>query len=294
MIWLLALINAGLVFILLFPPPSRPRSPWDAPEAEGTDWWEAFRRHQAELAASGGLTISPAAFLALRLVSAAVCAVGAGWLLGPVSGICGAIAGWLITQEWIRTRAELRLLQSADHFREVLQSVANSLRAGRSMLQALEQAREDLARVPGRAQGLMAQELFWLLQEVGMGVPVDDAIQNMAGRIPLEEVRLFADAVGICRTRGGNLVQVLQTLIRLNVDRFQVRQEVRVLTAEKRMEGNIISLMPIGLLLLLNLLSPDYMAPLTHTGYGQALIGIGLLMVLVAFIITRAVTRIQV
>lgn len=295
MIWLLALANAAVLFLLASPSPSERQPPWaGAGETAPPSPWERFRGEQARVVANEGLLISPALLVAIRLVIAGVGALLMGWLLGPVSALCGAIAGWLAIQEWIDSRKEGRMLQFADQFREVLQSIANSLRAGRAMQQALAQAHEDLLRIPGREHGLMAQQLSIMLDQLRVNLPLDQVIDGLSTRVSLEEVRLFADAVRICRVRGGNLVQVLQTLIRLNVDRFQVRQEIRVQTAQKRMEGGIISAMPMVMLIVLNLISPEYMAPLTSTAIGQGLIGVGLLAVLIAFLISRRLTRIEV
>ena len=295
MLWLLALVNAGLIFVLLQPAPVATAPDWDGSATDGAaDRWEQLRSGQATAAASVGLTMSPGTLLALRIGMAGAGALAMGLLLGPVSAVCGGIAGWLGVQEWLNARKEARLLQFADQFREVLQSITNSLRAGRAMQQALAQAQEDLLRIPGRHQGLMALELSHMLEELRLNHPLDQVIDGLQNRVPLEEVRLFADAVRICRIRGGNLVQVLQTLVKLNVDRFQVRQEIRVQTAQKRMEGSMMSVMPLVMLLLLTLIAPDYMAPLTRTVIGQALVGLGLLAVLVAFLINRNLTRIEV
>lgn len=295
MLWLLALMNAGLVFVLLQPSPSVRIPDWDGSDVDATpDRWAQLQSGQAALSGSAGLAVSPAAMLALRIGIAAVGAIAMGLLLGPVSAVCGGIAGWLGVQEWANGRREARLLQFADQFREVLQSITNSLRAGRAMQQALIQAYEDLLRIPGRQNGMMALELSHMLEELSLNHPLDQVIDGLQSRVPLEEVRLFADAVRICRIRGGNLVQVLQTLVKLNVDRFQVRQEIRVQTAQKRMEGAIMSAMPLIMLLLLSTISPDYMSPLTSTVVGQALIGLGLLAVLAAFLINRNLTRIEV
>ncbi|HEY3365652.1 MAG TPA: type II secretion system F family protein [Symbiobacteriaceae bacterium] len=294
MIWLLALVNGGLVFLVAMPGEQVRATPWDAPSQAIRDRWEGFRSSQTSLAISSGLNMDPVLFLVLRLGAVAVGAVAAGFLFGPVSFVCGGTGGWLVVQEWLRSRREARLWLFADQFREVLQSVVNSLRAGRAIGQAMEQALEDLLRIPGRERDLMALELTRVVDELTLGSPLDTVLQGLAARIPLEEVRLFTDAVMICRIRGGNLVHVLQTLMGLNVDRFQVRQEVRVLTSEKRAEGSIVALMPVVMLVLLSLIAPDYMHPLTGTVVGQALIGVGLLMVLVAHMIIRKLVRIEV
>lgn len=294
MIWMLALVNAGLVLVLAAPGPDPVRAPWDEPPAAAGSWWQSFRRAQVRQLAAAGMEIDAGLFLALRGGAVLAGALGMWLLLGPVSSLCGGLAGWLLVQETLRSRQDARLLRFADQFREVLQSIASSLRSGRAMVQALEQARSDLLQVPGRERDLLAGEMSRLLEEMRLGASLETALRGLCGRVPLEEVRLFADAVAICRVRGGNLVEVLQTLIRLNVDRFQVRQEVRVQTAQKRLEGLIISVMPVIMLLLLVLVAPDYMAPLTGTAVGQAMVGTGLFLVLASYLITRSITRIEV
>jgi tight adherence protein B len=291
---LLGLSVGGLFFTLMLPAPEEHHLPWEE-EAEGArTWLDQFAHRQQVQLSWAGIKVNALIFTGLRVGLSVSAAVGAGALLGPISGGCGAIGSWLVVQEWLRSRHDARLLQFADQFRETLQSIVNSLKANRSMAQALLQGHSDLIRVPGREDGLLAHELERMLEELRLGAPLDTVMHGLVTRVPLEEVQLFADAVNICRVRGGNLVQVLQTLVRLNVDRFQVRQEVRVQTAQKRGEGTIISLLPLGLLFTLTLIAPDYMEPLTSTFAGQAMIGVGLFFILLAYLISRAFTRIEV
>jgi len=288
-------VNAALALLLFLPRAPAQRLPWDeAPPPRVRSWQARLHQSHSELVATAGIPVSPATFLLIRAGIALGSGLLMGLLLGPVSAILGAAAGWLLVGEWARARKEARLLRCAEQFREVLQSVVSSLRAGRSMPRALQQAYRDLHQIPGREGDLMSQLLEQALSELSLGAPLDTVLQGMAQRVPLEEIRLFADAVIISRLRGGNLVQVLLTLIRLNVERFQVRQEVRIQTAQKRMEGTMVSVMPVAMLLLLTLMAPDYMAPLTRTAGGQALVGLGLFLVLVAYLYAQSLARIEV
>ncbi|HEY8345963.1 MAG TPA: type II secretion system F family protein [Symbiobacteriaceae bacterium] len=297
MVWLMLLIpvNAALVILLGLPGRPRPSPPWDeAPTPAPRLWLKRLQASQKDLVEAAGLPLSPGGFLLVRTGTAASLALAMAALLGPVSGLLGALAGWALVGEWVRSRQEIRLLRCAEQFREFLQSVISSLRAGRSILHALRQAHEDLQQIPGRHGDLLPTVLEQALSELNLGAPLDAVLRRMADRIPLEEVRLFTDAVIISRVRGGNLIQVLLTLVRLNVERFQVLQEVRVQTAQKRVEAAVVSAMPVVMLVLLTLLAPDYMAPLTRTAAGQAITGIGLCLVLAAYLISRRLSRIEV
>lgn len=297
MVWLVLLIpvNIALALVLFLPRAPAPQLPWDeAPHSPAPSWKTRLQQSHSELVDAAGIPLSPTTFLAIRTGIAVGGGAFMGLLLGPVSALLGAAAGWLLVGEWARARKEARLLRCAEQFREVLQSIVSSLRAGRSMPQALQQAYRDLHQIPGREGDLMSQVLEQALSELSLGAPLDNVLQSMARRVPLEEIRLFADAVIISRVRGGNLVQVLLTLIRLNMERFQVRQEVRIQTAQKRLEGSMVSAMPLAMLLLLTLMAPDYMAPLTRTAGGQALVGLGLFLVLVAYLYAQSMARIEV
>lgn len=297
MVWLVLLlpVNIALVLLIFLPRAPTPAPPWDeAPPRAPSPWLVRLQARHGELVEAAGLSMSPSNFLLTRLGITVAAGAVMGLLLGPISGILGAAAGWMLVGEWVRARREARLLRCAEQFREVLQSVVSSLRAGRSMPQALQQAYQDLHQIPGRRGDLMSDVLEQALSELSLGAPLDSVLQGMTRRIPLEEIRLFVDAVIISRVRGGNLVQVLLTLIRLNTERFQVRQEVRIQTAQKRLEGTVVSVMPVGMLLLLSFLAPDYMAPLTRTAGGQAVVGIGLFLVLAAYLYAQSLARIQV
>lgn len=107
-----------------------------------------------------------------------------------------------------------------------------------------------------------------------------DVLIDFADRSGCEDIRNFVQVYMTCRTMGGNLEQVLKNTTEILVDKMSIQREIKTLTAQKKLEGKIITLMPAGVILLLNILSPDYMEPLYLTFAGRlimtaALAGIG-------------------
>ncbi|MFZ5824376.1 MAG: type II secretion system F family protein [Bacillota bacterium] len=296
---IIGMLLGSLVFLLVFPHrgfgPSAGAS-YLAQEAgiPQRSWLERWEERQRTLLSSSGVDISFRAYLIGQFAGAGLMLVLVTPLFGIYAGIAVGVAVFLIVREVLVSFRQARLHRFNTHFREALVSMTNSLRAGQSLSSALENCVTDLRRLLGRDDELIIVELKQVVEEIRLGLAVEDALQNLKLRVPFEEVAQFVDAASITRNKGGNLTEVMTNVSKLISDRLAVLQEIQVLTAEKRFEGALIASLPVAMLLFLTLFSPDYMEPLTGTWYGQIIVGIGLFMVLGAYLWSRSLTRIDV
>jgi tight adherence protein B len=156
---------------------------------------------------------------------------------------------------------------------DMLNLLAGTLRAGYSLLQGVEAVAQEVEDPMGR-------ELRRVLAEARLGRPLEDALEDAADRMKSGDFEWAVMAIRIQREVGGNLAELLDTVADTMIQRERLRREVRALTAEGRISALILGLLPVGLGLVMWSMNPEYMRPLFHDGFGQALlIGAGLLAV---------------
>lgn len=175
---------------------------------------------------------------------------------------------------------------------DTLQMMANALRAGYSYMQTVELvAREALPP--------MGDEFKVMMQEMAVGITPEQSLVNFADRIKSSDVELMVTAVIIQRRVGGALAEILETIATVIRDRVRLRGQIQTLTAQGRLTGTGLSMMPIfigGAVSVVTKLSGglDYMAPLRNTPAGHWMIAIGLVMQIVGFMAIRKITTIEV
>jgi tight adherence protein B len=173
----------------------------------------------------------------------------------------------------------------------------NALRSGYSVLQAMEAIATELPPP-------VSVEFERVVQEVRLGLSVAQALDNMYHRVPSEDLDLVITAVNIQREVGGNLAEVLDNISFTIRERVRIKGEIRTLTAQGRISGTIISLLPIGLGLVLYLINPEYVSQLwimeapwifpNVIPCGYVLIGVGGLMIFLGWLAIRKIVSIEV
>ncbi len=144
---------------------------------------------------------------------------------------------------------------------DVLLMMSGALRAGASFAVALES-------VVSESPAPISQELELLVRELRLGVELDLALQNIERRIPVPDFLMVTAAVAISREVGGNLAEALESVARTLGAKLQMEGKIRALTSQGRMQGVVMTLLPVGLMFVLNLMEPESMAPLFHEKIG--------------------------
>ncbi len=155
---------------------------------------------------------------------------------------------------------------------DTLNLLATSLRAGYSLLQAVEAVGEE-APDPTR------REFGRAMAEIRLGRPMDDALSDIAVRMDSTDFEWTVLAIEIQREVGGNLAEVLQTTAETMVQRNRLRREMKALTAEGRISAIVLSLLPVGLFLFISIANPDYMEPLLTSTIGLAVLVGGIVFI---------------
>ena len=157
---------------------------------------------------------------------------------------------------------QARYLQKVDdQLVDALRMMANALKAGLNLQQALElvtrEMPDPIASVFGR-----------VVKEIGLGRLTDDALRRMASRVPLEDVRLFTDSVLTLRETGGNLSETFGVIAETVVERKKVQGRIKTLTTQGISQGVIICMMPVVLMLIFTVIDDHYLDPFFDTPLG--------------------------
>ena len=169
----------------------------------------------------------------------------------PVSFVIGAIAGFFAPRFYVKRQQAVRVRKFDDQLGDMLNLMTNGLRAGYSTMQAMEAVSRELPAP-------ISDEFRRVVQEIQIGIPMEKALENVLRRIPSEDLDFVVTAINVQREVGGNLSEILDTISFTIRERVRIKGEIRVMTANVRASGAILSLIPLGLGLALWFISPDY------------------------------------
>jgi tight adherence protein B len=220
---------------------------------------------------------------AIALMLAVVVGVITGSPIGSVVGIA-LVAGiaWYLPSR----RANKRIKHMQEQLPDALSLMAASVEGGQTFQRAIDMYRRD-ARPP------LSAELDRVMAEVAVGSDLVVALENMADRSGVEDLKWAVEAVRIQQSTGGRLAPILHTLAGFMRTRQEVRREVQTLSAEGRMSGYVLFAIPLFLVVALEMKDPGYLTPMLH-GIGLVvLIGTAGLMAL-GFWIVRMMVNIKV
>jgi tight adherence protein B len=159
-----------------------------------------------------------------------------------------------------------RLSQFEERFPEALDLIGRAVRAGHAFTTGLEMVSKESAEP-------VSGEFRATFEEQNFGLPLRDALLNLAERVPLMDVRFFVTALLVQKETGGNLAELLDELSRLIRERFRIYREVKVRTAQGRLTAAVLIALPFGLLLVLQFVNPDYVRVLWTDPIGPVLLG---------------------
>lgn len=204
-------------------------------------------------------------------------------LLGPIVGVLlmGLPVGWLMMKR------KRRLAKFGNQMPEALELLSRSLRAGHSL-------NAGFGLVATEMDAPLATEFGRCFEEQNLGIPLDEAIDDMASRIPNMDLRFFATAVVLQRQTGGDLSEILDKIGHLVRERLQILGTIQALTGEGRMSGAVLLALPPVLFLVMLRLNYDYVMMLFTDQIGRYLLGVALVTQLVGALVIKKIITIKV
>jgi tight adherence protein B len=240
------------------------------------------------LLAQAGSTLTVDRFLGCSLASLLLVGlVSMRWPMAPLLRVVFALLAFGLPY-WLVRRARTRRLHRIEYqLPDAADFIARALRAGHSFTNVLQIVGNELPE-PLSSEFRIARE------EINYGMPMSEALHNMAARIPLTDLRYLIIAVLIQRESGGNLAEILGNISIIIRSRLKLVAQVRVLSAEGRMSAWILGLMPFAVMLMLMLVNPTYASMLWTDPSGKRLLWYAAGMILFGVVWLRKVIRIRI
>ncbi|MCO8124760.1 type II secretion system F family protein [Stieleria sp. TO1_6] len=188
---------------------------------------------------------------------------------------------------WLAVKRKRRLAKFGNQMPEALELLGRSLRAGHSLNAGFglvsKEMEDPLAREFGRA-----------FEEQNLGIPLDEAIEDMATRVPNMDLRFFATAVVLQRQTGGDLAEILDKIGHLIRERLQILGQIQALTGEGRMSGAVLLALPPVLFLVMLKLNYEYVMMLFTDEIGRYMLGFGLFTQIIGALVIKKIITIKV
>jgi tight adherence protein B len=246
-------------------------------------WWPSFKE-AVQIARYGRSAVELVALDAVATLSLTAALAVA---LSPLLAALVLPAGPLLLRSAVRRGVRKQRELFADQLGQQLEELASAMRAGHSLVPALAATVESAAQ-PSRAE--------WerVVADERLGMPLDDAMRSLAGRMASPDVEQVALVAALHRRTGGNMAEILDRVADGVRDRAELRRELSALTAQARLSRLVVTVLPPGLLVVMELINPHYVRPLFTTTGGNIMLAIAVALLTSAWLAMRAITDVKV
>jgi len=198
----------------------------------------------------------------------------------------GILVGFYAPTAYVRYSQGRRLAAFGNQIENMLVLLANALRSGYGLMQAIEMVGKQ---VPPPT----SDELGRVVREFALGVPTETALANLLRRNPSTDLDLVITAIDVNHETGGSLSEVLDTIASTIRDRVRIAGEIRALTAQQRFSAFVLTFLPAILGLVLFAMNPEYMSILWQNTCGLVMLGTGLVLMIVGNIVIRRIMAVN-
>jgi tight adherence protein B len=269
----------------------RVREDKDSPLTDALDRALAERGIGADLAtqlARADLKQTVAEFVALTTI-AVIAAGGLSylWRRDVIITAFAILAAFFGPRFYVAFRRGQRLKAFNGQLGDTINLMVNSIRAGYSILQAMKAVSEEM-------DAPISTEFSRVFQEVQLGIPLDEAMAHMLRRVPSEDLDMMITAINVQREVGGNLAEVLDAISFTIRERIRIKGEIQALTAQSRISGYTVAVVPIVLAGVIYLINPEFMGLLFQHTCGHIMIGVAVVGIVAGFIAIKKVVDIDI
>lgn len=237
------------------------------------------------------MTLQPSEYIVLRF---AVAAAGfmvpvfiPGGVMGIIIGIVAAVIGYNLPKIYMNRRRNARIAKLEAQLPETLTMVSNALKAGFGLLQALGVAAEQM-------QHPISTELSRAIHEMNVGSSVEEAMNALNERAQSPDLDIVVTAILVQRSVGGNLGEILDNVAETMRERIRIRGEIRTLTAQQKLSGVVVGMLPVAVGGLFAIISPGYINPLFTTLMGQMMLGVAVVLEVIGVMVIQRILNIEV
>ena len=233
------------------------------------------------------LFIDPRQMLILNVASMCLLGLFTYVVMNPLVAVGATIFGFFLPMILVKHYRKRRIRKFNTQLVDALQAMANAFKAGLTFQQAIE-------HVAREAMPPLSQEFGLFVKEAKLGVPIEEALVNMGKRVGSDDLELVVTATNISRQLGGNMAEMFETLSATIRERFRLEGKIDALTSQGKLQGWVVSSMPVILGMVLNYMRPDLMQPMLDHIFGYILVGAIALMEIMGIFIIRRIVNIDI
>jgi len=197
------------------------------------------------------------------------------------------VIGFAIPRALIWRAKKRRLERFASQLVDGLIVLSNALRSGLNLIQAIETLEQE-------QEPPISQEFGLVIRENLIGVSIEEALENLAKRVPNEDLKLLVTSINIVRGMGGNLTEVFDSMANVIRERVRLEGRTKALTAQGRLQGIVVGFLPLVLGLIMYVMDPPSMERMFTSPIGNVALGLMFAMQVIGYVIIRRVTTIEV
>ncbi|WP_224360386.1 type II secretion system F family protein [Hyalangium versicolor] len=233
------------------------------------------------------LFIDPRQMLVLNIASMCLLGILSYIIFNPILCVGATIFGFFLPMLLVKYYRKRRIKKFNVQLVDALQAMANAFKAGLTFPQAVEHvAREALPP--------LSQEFGLFVKEMKLGVPMEEALVNMAKRVGSDDLELVVVSTNIARQLGGNMAEMFETISTVIRERFRLEGKIDALTSQGKLQGWIVASMPAVLGMVLNSMRPDLMEPMMNHLFGYILVTLIAIMEILGILIIRRIVNIDI
>ena len=237
------------------------------------------------------VSLQPGEFIALKIGLALVSFIAPVFVIpGVTAWIAGGVAAvvaYNLPRFYLNHKLKARVDKLNAQLPEALSIISNALKAGFGLLQALDNAADQLSHP-------ISTEFERTIHEMNVGSSAEEALVALTERAGSYDLDIVVTAILVQRTVGGNLGEILDTVADTMRERIRIRGEIKTLTAQQKLTGLVIGFIPIGVGVLFQIMSPGYIEPLFTTFIGRFMIGLAVVLEVVGIMIIQRILNIEV
>jgi tight adherence protein B len=246
------------------------------------------RQLETELARAD-LKLTPSEFIVFNITTVLV-----GFLIMLLIGrnnfafaLLGGVVGFYAPRLYVKRLQSQRLRAFNNQLGDTLTLLANTLRSGYSLLQAMETVARELPSP-------MSVEFARVVREIGLGLTIEEALAHLLERINSDDLDLVITAINVQHEVGGNLAEILDTISHTIRERVRIKGQIQAMTATQRLSGNVVALLPIALGIFMFIFNPGYLSKMWQESCGILMLIFGAVTITAGYFAVRKITDIEV
>ncbi|MGM0596114.1 MAG: type II secretion system F family protein [Myxococcota bacterium] len=213
------------------------------------------------------LFITPGQLVTITLIIAFVLALLGFVIFGIFGAIALFVAGFIVPFWGIKIIRKNRVKKFDKQLVDALAQLSAAFKAGLTLQQGLESIGREVPAPLG-------QEFQLTVKEIKLGLPLEEALENLNSRVESEDLDLVVTATNVSRKLGGNMAEMYEIIAATIRERFRLEGKIAALTSQGKMQAWVVGLMPFFLGVVLNFMRPDLMGPFLASNFGKIMIGV--------------------